>query len=478
VREKWPVVPYAGSGDEAPEARLSTVPARELPAPEDLLRHGPAAAILRTGLPLALGLASHAAINLVNLLFVGRLGADAVQAAHVASTWNFLPMILGNCVSTSLLSRLSRRLGAGDCTGARQLHLRAEWFMLWFGVVVAAVSTLPAVWMVAATRLAGATADDAVGYLVVSNLGCLPMFVLMQTTAAMRAAGEVAVPLAILVLANVVNLLLDLLLMFGWDAVSVPAFGVVGAAYASGIARSLAAGFALVWLLRRRHPLSLRGVPPGHGIAVARPLLHDSWPQVVQIGLRAGLVLALTVVVQHRFGNAATVAIGITTRLDTLVLFASLGFANAATVYSGRAVAAGRERLARAAGWWAALQAGALGVVAIVALQSCATGVVGVFLPAASPEVLAVTTRWFDTAMWAQVLSAIALGAIGAVHGAGRMKAPLVVDLIGFGVAFPVLVVAGSHGLDALFVALVVGMGVVAALHLAFVSFGRWPVAP
>lgn len=433
-------------------------------------------AILRTGLPLALGLASHAAINLVNLLFVGRLGEEAVQAAHIASTWNFLPMILGNCVSTALLSRLSRRIGAGDFVGARQLHLRAEWFMLWFGALVAAVSTLPAVWMVDSTGVTGAAAADATAYLVVSNLGCLPMFVLMQTTAAMRAAGEVAVPLTILVLANVVNLLLDLLLMFGWDAASVPAFGVVGAAYASAIARSLAAAAAFAWLLRRRHPLSLRSVPPSFGIAVARPLLHDSWPQVVQIGLRAGLVIALTIVVQHRFGDAATVALGITTRLDTLILFASLGFANAATVYAGRAVATGRQRAARAAGWWAALQAGALGAIAIVALQQGATVVVEAFVPNASPDVLSITDRWFRTAMWAQVLSAVALGAIGAVHGAGRMRAPLVVDLVGFAAAFPLLWFAGGAGLDAVFVALVAGMGLVAVLHLAFVSFARWPV--
>ncbi len=84
--------------------------------------------------------------------------------------------------------------------------------------------------------------------------------------------------------ANVVNLVLDLVLMFGFDALGVPAYGVVGAAYASLIARTLAAGCAFAWLLRRRHPLSLRGVPHSLGIRVARPLLHWSCRSVCAPG--------------------------------------------------------------------------------------------------------------------------------------------------------------------------------------------------
>ncbi|MFN6195025.1 MAG: hypothetical protein ACK5BN_14530, partial [Planctomycetota bacterium] len=82
-------------------------------APDPLLRRSPGGSVLVQGLPLALGLASHAAINLVDLAMVGRLGGAAVQAAHVGSTWNFLPMIVGNCVSTALLAHASRLLGAG-----------------------------------------------------------------------------------------------------------------------------------------------------------------------------------------------------------------------------------------------------------------------------------------------------------------------------------------------------------------------------
>lgn len=454
-----------------------TAPPPVAAAPVDgLLRRSPALAVLLLGLPLALGLASHAVVNLVDLVLVGRLGADAIRSAHVASTWNFLPMLLGNCVSTALLARLSQLLGRGEREAARALHRRAEWFMLLFGVVVALASALPAIPMVAATGLEDRVADDAVHYLVVSNLGCVPMFVLMQTTAAMRAAGEAAVPLLLLLLANLLNLGLDLVLMFGWEPLGVPALGVVGAAYASVAARAVAAGLAFAWLRRSAHVLSLRAAPTTR-VPVAWPLLADAWPQVVQIGLRAGLVVGLTIVVQRRFGDAPTAALGITTRLDTVILFAALGFANAATAYSGRAVALGRERSARAAGLWAAVLAGGFGLAVLLGMQAWSVELVACFLPDATQEVQVATDLYLATAGWSQVLGAVALGAIGAVQGAGRMVSPLLVDLFGFTLlcGWFLRTVFADAALGAVYDSLVVGMFAVAVLHLGFVALGRWP---
>jgi MATE family multidrug resistance protein len=454
-------------------ARVSPTPPS---APSDPLPlRSPAWAVLSQGLPLALGLASHAAINLVDLAMVGRLGGDAVQAAHIGSTWNFLPMIVGNCVSTSLLARLSLRLGAGDVDGAQRLNRAGQWFMLWLGLLLAVATALPAGPMVALTGVTGAVRDDALHYLLVSNLGCLPMFVLMQTTAAMRAVGEVGMPLGLLLGANGVNLLLALPLLFGWDAIGLPSQGVVGAAYAAVIARTLAAVVSVWWLWRRAHPLSLRAAPGLPRPRVAGQLLADAWPQMLQIGLRAGLILVLTPLVRVRFGDAATVSLGITTRFDTMVLFASLGFANAATAYSGRAVMAGRPQLARRAGLWAALQAGLLGAVFVSLMAANAPWLLGWFLPDRPADVLAVTQLYFDRAAWSQALGAVALGAIGAVQGAGSMRAPLWVDGVGFAIAFAWLWVVGRNGtLEQLYLALVGGMAVVAVLHLGLVAFGRW----
>ena len=455
--------------------------ARAVPATVDavdpLLQRSPWFAVLRQGVPLALGFASHALINLVDLALVGRLGGDALQAAHIGSTWNVLPMIVGNCVSTALLASLSRDLGAGDAALARVRNRRAQVFMVGFALLLAMLTTLPAGPMVDLMAAGPNVRADAVHYLVVSNLGCVTMFVLMQTTAAMRAVGEVLMPVLLLLGANVVNLALALPLLYGWDAIGLPAVGVVGAAYAAVAARTLAAVAAVAWLWRARHPLSLRRAgdearvaPP----AVALPLLRDTWPQSLQIGLRAGLVLLLTPLLRNGHGEAASIAFSITTRYDTVVLFASIGFANAATAYAGRAVVAGRERAARHAGFAAAAQAAAFGALCVLAMIVFADTLVGWCLPEPAPAVVAFAAAYFAGAGWSQVAGAAALGAIGAVQGAGGMRAPLRLDLVGFAVVYGAVLLAGGHGADAIYTALFGGMGVVALLQVGLVARGRW----
>lgn len=445
-------------------------------AQDKLLRRGPLLAVLLLGLPLALGLASHGLINLVDLALVGRLGGDAILAAHVASTWNFLPMIVGQCVSTALLAQLSRRLGEGDRDGARRLHLRAQWWMLWLSIGIGVATALPAPCMVEQTGLTGSARTDAIHYLVVSNLGCIPMFVLMQTTAAMRAVGEALVPLLLLLLANLLNLLGDVVLLFGWEWAGIPSIGVVGAAYASAGSRAVAALLGWWWLHRRQHALSLRDVPQGPNERVGGPLLRDAWPQVVQIGLRAAVVLVLTAVAQRGYGATVTVALGITTRLDTVVLFSSLGFANAATAFTGRAVMVGRAAAARAAGLWAALLAGLFGMGVLLLCLANVERITHCFLPTATDGELQAVQSYLRIAGCSQVLGAAALGAIGALHGAGRMRSPLVVDLLGFGVlaGWFVLAAAQGGGIEAVYWSLVGGTAVLAALHLGHVAFGRW----
>lgn len=448
----------------------------ELGAEDAMLRRGPVWAILAMGLPLAIGIASHGLVNLVDLALVGQLGPDAIRAAHVASTWNFLPMLVGQCVSTALLARLARRLGAGERQAARVEHAAAEWWMLQLAVVVGLVSAVTAPWQVAAAGLEGSVADDAVHYLVVSNLGCLPMFALMQTTSAMRAAGEAVVPLLLLLLANVLNLGLDWLLLFGCPELALPPLGVVGAAYATVAARAVAAALAWWWLRRPGHVLSLRAVPVEAAGGIGRGLLVDGAPLAAQIGLRAGVVLVLTAFVQRRFGDDVTVAVGIATRLDTVILFGSLGFANAATAYVARAVAVGQHRRAVVAGLVASAAATLFGAAILLACLAYAAELVGCFLPDGSPAVGAAFVAYLGTAGWSQVLGAGALAAIGALHGAGRLRLPMLLDAGGFAWLAGCWwwCVGDAAAADAVYRALVLGAAGLLALHVAAVGSGLW----
>ncbi|HZT55421.1 MAG TPA: MATE family efflux transporter [Burkholderiaceae bacterium] len=443
-------------------------------ADDRLLRAPVGAAVLRLGLPLAFGMASHALVNLVDLALVGQLGPDAVAAAHVASTINFLPMILGNGISVATLGALSRLLGNGDRAAAAGFARRALWFALWCGALVGVATALPAAPCVDSVGVTGAVRSGAVHYLVVSNLGCLSMFALMQATALMRAAGETLMPIVLLIGANLLNLAFSVVLLFGWPALGIPSVGVAGAAYAAVAARTAAAVVGVLWLLRARHPLRLRGGRGGP--PVAGVLLAGAWPQCLQIGLRAALVWVLTVFVQQKSGDAGVAAIGVTTRLDTMVLFAGVGFASAATTLAGRAVSAGMTDRARAAGLWAGAQALVFGSLLVSLFRWFAVPILHRFLPDAGAPIVDAGVHYLTIAAVAQPLAACALGAMGAVHGAGRMIPPLLVDLVGFCGLGLAMALAARLELDFVYAAMVGGTALVAALHLVLVRAGRWAV--
>ncbi len=432
-------------------------------------------AVFALGFPQAIGLAAHASVNLVDLMLVGRLGPDAVAAAHVATTINFLPMLLGHGFSIATLSVLSRQLGSGDHSAARALNNQAQVLALVLGIVVSVFTTLPAAWCVDTVALPAAARQSAIHYLVVSNLGCLPMFAMMQVTTAMRAVGEVRMPLVLLLGANLLNLVLDVLLLFGWSAIGLPAFGVVGAAYATVIARSLAALLGYLWLMREDSLLRLswrrRRRKPLFGT-----LLGMAVPQVAQIGLRAALIWGLTVAAQRLGGPDTVAALGITTRLDTVILFAAAGFGTAATTLSGRHLAAGHATLARRAGLWAAAQALVFAAAVVGVLWWMRVPLVGWFVPDPPPGLLQQVRNYLAVAALAHPLTAFALAAVGAVHGSGRMLPPLAVDLACFGLIGAALayLVGAEWPLASAYWVLVYGSALVAVGQWALLVRGRW----
>lgn len=456
----------------------ATSPDGERPsaAADDVLAHAPVGlAVLRQGLPLALGMASHAMVNLVDLALVGHLGAEAVAAAHVATTVNFLPMIVGNGLTVVAMAVMSQALGLGDRAAAASFALASTRFLLWLGLWLGVFTAALAAPCVDSTLVTGGVRADAIHYLVVSNLGCLPMFALMQATAVMRAAGEIAMPLLLLIGTNVVNLVAGAALLYGFEPLAIPSIGVVGAAYAAVAARVLGGVIALWWIWRSRHPLSLQGARSGPRLRVAWPLLGGAWPQSLQIVLRAGLVWGLTTLVQHRLGDAGTAALGVTTRLDTVVLFAGIGFASAATTVSGRAVAAGQTFRARASGVHAAVQALLFGGLIVAGFQLAAEPLLHLFLKDPAPAVITSGVQYLTIAAAALPFTACALGAMGAVHGAGRMIAPLMVDLVGFFALGLALLLVVRLPLSQVYWVLVGGAVLLALLHLWFVVRARWP---
>jgi putative MATE family efflux protein len=201
--------------------------------------------IVSLAIPALGSLAVEPAYVLVDTAIVGRLGTEQLAGLAVAATVLSFVFAGANFLTYGTTERVARRLGAGDHADAANVGVQAMWLSLLFGVPAAPVLFLAARPLCAAFGADGATLDHASTYLSISAFG-VPFFLLtLAAQGVLRGASQYITPLRVLLAANVVNLLLELLFVYVLD------LGVAGSAWSTVIVQ-VVAGLTFVWLLRHR----------------------------------------------------------------------------------------------------------------------------------------------------------------------------------------------------------------------------------
>ncbi|MBI2395781.1 MAG: MATE family efflux transporter [Deltaproteobacteria bacterium] len=335
--------------------------------------------VFRFGLPIALGMALQVTFNLVDAYLIARLPADragpAIGAVGICDQIAAVGTIISYGLSTATAAILSQRKGAGDLDGVRRVGWQSLLLTLGLSILYGFVGVFGAqAIMVGLVGAKGEVARMGVEYLRVIVGGSFSIFFLLQLTSIMRALGSSKTPVAILVGGNVLNFFLAILLVYGqgerpavfdWSlpiarALHAPRMELVGAAWATVIARSLALIPAVVWLASARGDRILK--PRREWVRPQRKELAAiwkiGWPSSTQFVVRVGAFVATSALIAHAFtteaDQTASTAYGIVFRVETTALFISMGWGSAAQTFTGTCMGAGKMRRAGWAGWWAA----------------------------------------------------------------------------------------------------------------------------
>lgn len=199
--------------------------------------------LIRLAIPAFGALAAEPLYRLVDTIIVGRLGTFELGGVAVAVAVLSLVIAGSNFLAYGTTQRVANRLGADDRQGAADVGVQATWLAVIIGVVATPLLVLGAEPLATAM---GAS-DDVIGfattYLRISALGVPFVVVGLASQGAQRGASDYRSALVVLVAANIVNVVVEVVLVFGFD------LGVAGAAWSTVIAQALA-GTSLWWLTR------------------------------------------------------------------------------------------------------------------------------------------------------------------------------------------------------------------------------------
>src|SRR5215470_10224918 len=360
-------------------------------------------AILLLAIPMVLEMVLESLFAVVDVFWVGRLGANAVATVGLTESLLSLVFAVGIGLSLSTTAMVARRIGEKDPEGGAVAGVQA----IVLGLITSLAIGIPCfIYAPELLRLMGATPEIVAtgsGYARIALGGSGAILMLFLNNAIFRGAGDAAIAMRLLWVSNIINLVLDPCLIFGLGPF--PRMGVTGAALATFTGRSIGVLYQFYRLAKGTERLPSLARHLRVNLAVLWRLIRVSITGILQFAIAHTSWIGLVRIVST-FGAAALAGYTIAIRILIFVILPSWGLSNAAATLVGQNLGAGKPDRAEAAVWRTGLY------------NMLFLGSVGVlFLVFATPTVRLFTNDPVVVPLAATALRILSYGNIGYAYG-------------------------------------------------------------
>ncbi len=430
-------------------------------------------AIFLLSVPMVLEMMLESLFGIVNVFWVAHLGADAMAAVAITESLLTLVFTVALGLSMATTATVARRTGEKNHDDAA--HAAAQSILL--GVIaslpIALIGWFETPFLFAHMKASAGVLAVGQGYSMVILAGNVTILLLFLINAVFRGAGDAATAMRALWFANVVNLILDPLFIFGIGPF--PQWGVTGSAVATTIGRGAGVAYQLWILLNSRSRVKVR-------LSHFRPDWHLMWNLLrlslggmFQYGVATASWVALTRITAE-FGSAALAGYNVALRIIIFAILPSWGMSNAAATLVGQNLGAQKPERAEKSVWLAGLSNMIfLGLVAVVFI-AFADPLIRIFT--ADPAVLPYGVSCLRIGSYGYIFYAWGMVMVQSFNGAGDTYTPTVINLLCYWLfQLPLAWALAMHagmGANGVFWAIPVAESMIAVVGMLAFRRGKW----
>jgi len=384
-------------------------------------------AIFLLAVPMILELIMESTFAVVDIFFVGKLGSSAVATVGLTETYLFLLYSIGMGLSMAVTAVVARRIGEKEKDKAGVTAVQAIMLALLVSVPFAIAGIF-----FAKDLLALMGADEWViehGYRYTQWMlgGNAVIMLLFIINAIFRGAGDAAIAMRVLWIANGINIVLDPVLIFGWGPF--PELGIEGAAVATNIGRGTGVLVQLYLLFKG-----------GKHIRVLKSYLKPQWEIVTNIlrtsvGGIGQMIVAMTswifiMRIISEFGSEAVAGATIAIRIMMFSMMPAWGMSNAVATLVGQNLGAQKPDRAESSVWITGIWNMAFLILVAVVYFFHSETLVGIFTD--ETGVIEIGGMWLKIVSYSYFVYAWWMVATQAFNGAGDTMTPTKINLVFF----------------------------------------------
>jgi putative MATE family efflux protein len=384
-------------------------------------------AIFLLAVPMVLELVMESTFAVVDIYFVGKLGASAVATVGLTETYLFLLYSIGMGLSVAVTAIVARRIGEKNKDDAGKTAVQS--------IILAFIASIP--FAVAGIFFAkdllaimGAdqwSIDEGYRYtqwMLGSNSVIMFLFVI---NAIFRGAGDAAIAMKVLWIANGINIILDPLLIFGWGPI--PAMGIEGAAIATTIGRGTGVIIQFYILFKgSKHLKASLSYAKWHG-AILMNIVRTSLGGIGQMIISMTSWIFLVRILSS-LGSEAVAGATIAIRIMMFTSMPAWGLANAASTLVGQNLGAGNPERAESAVW----KTGTINMVFMMMVSLLYffgnTWLMSIFT--SDQRVIDIGAEWLRILSYSFFVYGWWMVSVQAFNGAGDTRTPTKINLVFF----------------------------------------------